>query len=245
MGCAASSTGAVSQREKESRRKSQSKERGYRTERRSDTPQVGEPSTPTKPSIDPTTLSQNLLTDLRQKTVKEMSSPVTRWIENIVQPSSSDNSDIYDPLRRHQLAMSSVANRTSDSRGSATTLTRSASNVTLQVASITKPSSLTSTPVKAVGGAEKSDGLNEWSPSNTAAYNTSVARDEDKAEGAPEAAGGDAEASAKVIDAANGADEGLAKAPSGTIELDQGENGDNTPAAVEPTPAGERGIADV
>jgi hypothetical protein len=55
-------------------------------------------------------LSQALLNDLKQKSTKESNS-VTRWVESIVEPSDTDNADLYDPRRRHLLSMESIANR--------------------------------------------------------------------------------------------------------------------------------------
>lgn len=62
-------------------------------------------------SANPPVLSLAVLNDLRQRTVRESANPVTRWVENIVEPSEGDNSDLYDPLRRHKLSMESVAQR--------------------------------------------------------------------------------------------------------------------------------------
>ena len=55
-------------------------------------------------------LSQALLNDLKVKMSKESNS-VARWVESIVEPSDTDNADLYDPRRRHMLSMESIASR--------------------------------------------------------------------------------------------------------------------------------------
>ena len=55
-------------------------------------------------------LTQSLLSDLRLRSSKE-GPGIPRWVEGIVLPSEEDNVDLYDPLRRHKLAMESISTR--------------------------------------------------------------------------------------------------------------------------------------
>lgn len=55
-------------------------------------------------------LTQSLLSDLRLRSTKD-GPGIPRWVEGIVLPSVEDNVDLYDPLRRHKLAMESIATR--------------------------------------------------------------------------------------------------------------------------------------
>lgn len=53
-------------------------------------------------------LNQSMLVDLRQKNTKEQGSSVQRWVDSVAAPSETDNNDVYDPIRRHFLALESL-----------------------------------------------------------------------------------------------------------------------------------------
>lgn len=123
MGCGASKTAESSrERSEQSRDKAPPKGKSkspaparqredstdkYRHEKEGEK-EAEDKGTPGAPKEEGTTLTVNMIADLRTKASKEAGSSVMRWIDCIVEPQDSDNPDLFDPMRRHVLSMESV-----------------------------------------------------------------------------------------------------------------------------------------